>query len=89
MLVIMLMATTDTKITQIGTLSVVLEVGRWLSLERVAKNICCTCFTYILWQIKMYRSNEIAIAVNALQLKATSVKTTIVRYFSESNCKSK
>ena len=74
MLDIMLMATTDKRITQIGTLLVVLEEGRWLSLERIAKNKWFTCFTYILWQIKMYRSNEIAIAVNALQLKATCVQ---------------
>ena len=71
MLDTMLMATTDSRITQIGTLSVFLEEGRWLSLERIAKNKWFTCFTYMLWQIKMYRSNEIAIAVYALQLKAT------------------
>ena len=74
MLDIMLMATTDKRIAQIGTLSVFLEEGRWLSLERIAKNKWFTCFTYILWQIKMYRSNEIAIAVHALQLKATCDK---------------
>ena len=65
-------------ITERGTFSVLLEKGKWLSLVRMVKSKCCTCFTYMLRHSMQYLSIDIAIAVKVLRLNAVLVETSIL-----------
>ena len=66
------------KIAQRWTFSVSLEIGRWLSLVRMAKSKCCTCFTYMFRHSMQYLSMDIATAVKVLRLNAALEKTSIL-----------